>query len=300
MKNVVVGEYEAADIRAMVAKILRDLDSPEPPLDLDQVRLLLKLDRQYYSTSDDSAAREFISKLKKAGKQLIAQPMRLIDVIRRAKLSALWVPDRRRILIDQESPEKKHRWYEAHEVGHSITPWHQEFLFGDDRETLDEACHDQLEAEANFAAGQLLFLQGHFVDEANALAPTLDSVKALANRYGNTITSTLWRLVEEAHQPTPMLGFVTNADTGECRYFVRSPSFRERFGNVTEQRVQGGIDSYCSHRRGGPLGAAHVLLDDSRGEWHRFAFESFSNRYDVLTLATYVGPIARIVPIAAF
>jgi len=30
-----VGEQEAADIRTQIARVLRDLGNPEPPLDLD-------------------------------------------------------------------------------------------------------------------------------------------------------------------------------------------------------------------------------------------------------------------------
>src|SRR5439155_1326973 len=118
--------HETADLRALIAKVLRGLGAPEPPLDLRDVRELLRLDRQYYSSTDDSAVREFVSKVKIAGTQILARPTILLDVIRKASLSALWVPDRKRILIDRDTPELKHRWYEAHEIGHSLPPWHGE------------------------------------------------------------------------------------------------------------------------------------------------------------------------------
>jgi hypothetical protein len=47
-----VGEQEAADIRAQVARVLRDLGDPEPPLNLDVVIEQLKLDFKYYSSTD--------------------------------------------------------------------------------------------------------------------------------------------------------------------------------------------------------------------------------------------------------
>ena len=46
-----------------------------------------------------------------------------------------------RILIDETVPKPKHRWIEGHEVGHSVIPWHREFLFGDNEFTLDPVCH---------------------------------------------------------------------------------------------------------------------------------------------------------------
>ena len=39
-----VGEQEAADIRAHVSRVLRDMGNPEPPLDLEAVTDQLKLD----------------------------------------------------------------------------------------------------------------------------------------------------------------------------------------------------------------------------------------------------------------
>lgn len=120
MKNVIVDEWSAADLRVQVDKVLRGLGRPEPPLDLALVRELQRLDRQYYSSTDNSAAREFVSRLRVGVKQVIERPTLLWDVIRKADLRALYLPDRKRILIDSDTPEKKQRWAEAHEVGHSL------------------------------------------------------------------------------------------------------------------------------------------------------------------------------------
>jgi len=49
MKNIIVGHYEAEDLGRQVEKVIRGLGNPEPPLQLDQVRDLLRLDRHYYS-----------------------------------------------------------------------------------------------------------------------------------------------------------------------------------------------------------------------------------------------------------
>ena len=44
MLNRFLDERTALDIDGRVAKILKDLDDPEPPLRLEQVRELLRLD----------------------------------------------------------------------------------------------------------------------------------------------------------------------------------------------------------------------------------------------------------------
>src|SRR5208282_619531 len=120
MTNPEIGDSERRDINRRVERILKDLGNPEPPLSLEDVRYLLRLDLKYYSSTDVSAAREVAHKLYVAGKQIIERPALLIDVIRKSKLSALWLPDRKRILIDRDAPKLKHRWMEAHEIGHSV------------------------------------------------------------------------------------------------------------------------------------------------------------------------------------
>jgi hypothetical protein len=243
MKAIRIGERERDDIDAQVEKVLRGLGNPEPPLVLDDVRELLRLDRQYYSSTDDSALREFVSKVKVGAKQLLLRPTLLLDVVRKASLSALWVPDRQRILIDTELPKIKHRWAEAHEISHSITEWHKIYLFGDSTKELSLTCHEGLEAEANYGAGQLLFFRDRFATDARELKIDLTSVKKLGDRYKNTITSTLWRYVEQLGVERPMLGLVTlhprrlpegHDSASPCKYFIPSPAFREQFCDVTE------------------------------------------------------------------
>ncbi len=116
MKNSIVGEYEKRDIEQQVDKVLRGLENPEPPLDLRDVRELLKLDLEFYSNADDDVVKEIVSKVKIGLKQIVWRPTILWDVIIKAKLSALWVPDRKRILLDATTPVLKHRWFESHET----------------------------------------------------------------------------------------------------------------------------------------------------------------------------------------
>jgi hypothetical protein len=79
-------------------------------------------------------------------------------------------------------------------------------MFGDNRFTLTPSCHERVEAEANYAAGQLLFLQVRFVSNAKNLSLGMDAVKTLQGRYKNTITTTLWRYVDL--NPSPVVGAI--------------------------------------------------------------------------------------------
>ena len=74
-------------------------------------------------------------------------------------------------------------------------------------------CHEVLEAEANYGAGQLLFLRDRFIMEARDSAMDLKNIKSLAKTFGNTITSTLWRYVEQMGANLPMVGLVSASPT---------------------------------------------------------------------------------------
>jgi hypothetical protein len=82
-----------------------------------------------------------------------------------------------------------------------------------------------------------------------------------------------------------------------CRYFIRSAAFVRQFPNVTEINIFSIMKSYCAPRRGGPLGADEFVLTDISGDRHLFAFETFYNSYDALTLAVYLRAVPTVVPV---
>lgn len=289
MQNTYLNERTARDIDKQVSKILKDLDNPEPPLRLEVVRELLRLDLSFYSSNDSGALAETVHRLMVAGKQIIGRPGLLVDAVRKWELKALWVPDRKRILIDSELPTAKQRWGEAHEIGHSILPWHAVAMHGDRKRTLSLACEQQVESEANFAAGRLLFLQDLFIDDVRSSPLDFAAIKKLSARFGNTMTTTLWRAVESSEDP--VFGLVSQhpkQPLGEdpLRYFVRSPLFCERFSNVGAMQVFTSLQTFCFGNRG-PIGQAEVPFSDLAGAQHLFYVEAFFNQHEVLTLGVY-------------
>lgn len=312
MKNMPVGVGEARDIDSQVGRVLRELGNPEPPLRLELVRDLEKLDRHFYSSDDPSALQEMVSRLRRAGKQIVARPLLLLEAVRKADLSALWMPDGRRILIDKGIPDLKKRWAEGHEIGHSLADWHKSYFLGDDSYTLSARCHEKLENEANYGAGRLLFLQERFTEEARDLEPSLKTVRQLAKRYGNTQTTTLWRFAEQADHPmvAVVCGHPDQEDpdfdpSNPCKYVIESESFREMFtSSVSEAGLYRTIREYCAWRRGGPLGTSEQVLRDGNGADHVFHFETRYNQYRgpqrgaALTLAVYVRPTTASVAVS--
>jgi len=313
MKNPQVGNSERRQIDKAVRRLLADLKGVEPPLRLDQVRDQLKLDLEYYSSNEPGLIREVVHSLKVAGKEWLSGKTSLGKMIEKLGLRAMFFWDQSRILIDQELHPVKHRWAEGHEIGHKLLFWHKQYLLGDSKNELSPACHAIIEAEANCATGQLLFLQDRFIEEARSVPISLASLKSLKVRFGNSNAATLWRLVEECAGTTPVVGIISehphrlppefdHADP--CRYVIESPSFRAQFSNISELSLFAVLTGVCNRRSGGPLGTKEVELADNDGGRHEFVFESFCYRYkqpagsagfQVLTLGVHRRKMTRVI-----
>lgn len=289
------GEDEKRAIREQVSRILRDLGNPEPPLKLADVRTLLSLDLHYYSSSDPGLVTEITHRFKLFAQKSIPDIGRhLLTALSKSKLCAFWVPESSRILVDKDTPKPKHRWIEAHEIVHSVTPWHKAFLLGDNAETLDPTCHANLEAEANYGAGRLLFLQDRLSSEARDLTLSFSSIRQLAKRYGNSIVSTFWRAVEERDPTQPVFGVISvhplHLEIGShdglnpWRYFIRSSAFRTQFSTIEPEQVFELIQRHATSRKTGPIFTVTDCICDANGDPWDFQIESFSTGHALLTL----------------
>lgn len=306
-----LGELEKKDIRAQVDRILRDLGNPEPPLHLPDVRALLAIDLQYYRSSDPGLIAELTHRFKVFARKSIPDLGRhLLSALSKSQLCAFWLPESSKILVDADVPAPKHRWLEAHEIIHSVTPWHRKFLLGDNHQTLDPACHASLEAEANYGAGRLLFMQDRLAAEARDLTLSFESIKLLSKRYHNSIVATFWRAVEDRNPEQPVFGMVSvhprHTDIGQhngpnpWRYYIRSLAFQTHFSAIGPQDTFGLVSLYSSNKRTGPVfSAMHVLRDTNGDDWE-FQIESFSTKHAVLTLGFPVRRQSGLVSAVSF
>ena len=297
-KNIFLLPKTQLEIDDHVNRIIKGLGNPEPPLKLEDVRQLLRLDLGFYSATDPGLAREVVNKLKVATLQVLERPTLIFDAIKAFSLKALYLPDRKRILLDSDVPVLKHRWNEAHEIGHSLLPWHESMMHGDTEHTLSRACEAVIETEANFAAGRLLFMRDRFFEEMNSRATGIEAIRELRKVFGNTIASTLYRYVEAADELTPMVGLMSchphaskrPADFNPldpCKHLIQSSAFRRQFGKISEMELFAAVANYCGSQSGGFLGRSELVLNDDNGVPQSFYFETFYNRYDALTLGVY-------------
>lgn len=298
MNNIIIGERERKHINNAVENLLKNLGNTETKLDLKSVRNALDLDKQFFTRNDEGSLREFVSQIRFGSKRVLKEPKRLLRLVKEWDIKALYLPEKKKIMIDKNVPQLKRRFIEAHEIGHSIISWHEDYLFGDDNKTLNKACHEVLEAEANYSAGRLLFLGNHFPTVANDYHPDLENiVNSISGVFGNTITSTFWRFIEEAHKDIPMVGLITehphhrrdNFKFDEpCRYMIGSEMFKERFSKTNSRELYEIVKGYCGWGKKGWLGEDEMFIVDDRSDSNKFLFKSFSNSYDVLTLGVMV------------
>ena len=77
----IIGTYGRGDINEHIARLIRDLGNPEPPLRLEQVRELQKLDLTYYSKSDLNLLNEMVHRVKLAGHAISSAAKNMRDVV---------------------------------------------------------------------------------------------------------------------------------------------------------------------------------------------------------------------------
>jgi len=82
-------------------------------------------------------------------------------------------------------------------------------MLGDNSLTLNPTCQEKVGAEANFAAGRLLFLRERFSEEARSLEPSIEVIGDLRYTFGNTLSTTLCRVFESFGADRPLVGMIS-------------------------------------------------------------------------------------------
>lgn len=195
------------------------------------------------------------------------------------------------VFIDEEQVASRRQWTDAHEAAHVMCGWHAEVLRLDNEDTLFKEAHDQIEAEAHFGAGHLVFQGGRFHRRALADQISIRTPIALASSYGASRHATLHYYVEEHPYPIALLvtGRYPYSDgTLPIWRSIESRSFLERHGRL-EQLLPGRRLS-IEDRADAPLAeivcrsklavdppSCEVTIPDLGGRRRRFVAEAFFN-----------------------
>lgn len=111
-------------------------------------------------------------------------------------------------------------------------------------------------------------------------------------------------MIEEREPDRPVLGLISrhprhpqiggSSDGGNCGHFIRSPAFRRAFPHIFADDVYRIVGSYITFCARGPAGAATHPIQDANGEVWEFRFQSFCNRYDLLTFGEAVRKLPAV------
>jgi hypothetical protein len=227
-------------------------------------------------------------------------------------LGAYW-HDERVVFIDQEQPEHRQFWTDAHEATHAMCGWHAPILRLDNEDTLFKDLHAGVEAEANFGAGYLIFQGGRFHREALKDQISMRTPLALSAQYGASRHATLHYYVE--HHPYAVALLIAGRypySDGSIPIWnsIESADFERRFGRL-QGHLPGGklrtLDSssavfadilQASHTSTDPPSKI-VGLRDTDGTSRPFVAEAFFNQWNHFVLvaerqATRLGRRVRL------
>ncbi|MGZ8647730.1 MAG: ImmA/IrrE family metallo-endopeptidase [Solirubrobacteraceae bacterium] len=165
-------------------------------------------------------------------------------------LGALWF-EQRALFVERTQSRARRRFTEAHELGHLLCPWHRAIVRLDTAGELFGSCAVGIEAEANLAAGELIFQGPRFTAEAAEHERSLRTPLALADAYGASGHAAAHHYVERHAEPLALLVAGRWPDaSGRLSVWrsVESPAFAAAFGRLAEHLPHVGVR--------GPLGDA--------------------------------------------
>lgn len=282
-----IDEDTCREIDKVVNRTLKDAGLKPPPFLIEDILNYLDIDRAFYDLEDVTLLRRFWHKVKVRGRKLV-------NIVRKIDLQAIWLPDEDQILVDSSLPPPKQDWASFHDSIHTILEWHRPYFLGDTAQTLDPSFQEMLEGEANYGASGLMFGGKLFTKEALDTTPEWKSIELFKKRHKKSWVTTSRRYVQLSHDlpmalviSTPWWKDTPNDQEDRCRHFVRSKKFLTNFAVVLSDMVLQEIDNNTVERIGGPVGEFGLSLPDVNSEMHEFHAESFFNRHYIITLLVY-------------
>lgn len=204
-----------------------------------------------------------------------------------------YVRSERTVFIDTTQAEPRVLFTDAHEAIHAACEWHDAALHWDGVDELFRQRQDQVEGEANYGAGHLIFQGGRFHRVALEDAVSLATPLALADRFGASRVAAAHFYTEEHPDPVALLVLGRYIRLGSDTYpiwrSVHSRSFGERYGDLGARFPQGvkasdvgnapfaSVLSACRTAIDPP--SDRIELTDLAGKPRPFVAEAFFNQY---------------------
>jgi hypothetical protein len=205
------------------------------------------------------------------------------------------------IYIDQSQKEPRKNFVKLHEVGHKVLPWQKDVLGRvDDDVTIDPDFREETEREASFFASATLFQLERFQDEAAKLPLSINSPRALAQKFGSSSHSAIRRYVERSNKRCAVLVLNAPQQNGHfaagIRDYFQSEPFTVEFGEISWLNGECGLEypfvqDIQRKRRLHEDGELSVMTASS--ELVTFKYHFFNNGYNAFVLFFPVGEKIR-------
>jgi hypothetical protein len=175
----------------------------------------------------------------------------------RELLGALWFEERT-LFLDERQALPRRRFTEAHELAHALLPWHEAVLREDTEAELFRPVAAAIEAEANAAAGLLIFQGKRFAARVAAAGPCgIEAALELAREHGASRHATLHHYAQSHAGAVALLTvgrFPLRGGALPVWRGVESAAFRRRHGPAAD----------CVGGRLSPGSALHELVEAAR------------------------------------
>ena len=219
------------------------------------------------------------------------------SALKRAMSKVIGIFDARErlVFINQDLLVVKQTFLKLHETGHAVLPWQRDLyaVIEDSKHELKSDTAELFEREANVFATEVLFQLDDFISEAADHQFGIQTPLNLSKKYGASVYASVRQYVNKNSrdcivlilnppEPVEVDGFRVS-----LRRAVRSPSFREKFGEFdwpeyfTPNDKVGALVPLGNRRMSGPQGFSLV---DRNGTHHDCLAEAFRNNYQIFIL----------------
>lgn len=233
---------------------------------------------------DSNTDREgFLASLKGKSRRLFQGILHKLRGVADTRRQAVWVASRKQ--------ERYTLFPKAHELSHQIIPWHQlDPSYFDTAATFSIDAKNIFEREANFTAGEIIFQSDSFRSSVMSYAASFEAVFSLAELYGATYQSTIWRYVEEQDEIIAVIQYYPSGifDTAGKKMLshastIPSGRFRNKYADI---EIPLHLDSY--HPWAAAVNTREICHGTDRlshsGSTTIFSWESWWNTYTLFVL----------------
>lgn len=212
-------------IRHNVRKVLREVSLVDPPVCYDTLYSREKISQTYFDTMNP----DFVLLEKKIGPD------------EAAKLRGVLFVNEKRVIVQNDTYEKRRNFPLAHELGHWHLEWHREILYTCSQFDLSPKARKEMEREANYFASELGFMGPRFYKELRDSVLSMDHVLSLSDTFQMSVEATLRRVAEIEDRPCAFLSLKniggSAANSLEIRYAVYSDSFIKSYGELDHRQT---------------------------------------------------------------